>query len=380
MRFSTIVIRNLLRRKVRSLLTILGIAIGVGTTVALLNISEGFRRITVDSLIDRGVDLVVVEKDAVDQVSSDVDARVLPLVKQIPGVREVCPTLADLAAFEVKRSTVNVLIQGWEPGNLLFDALQVTDGRSLQAGESSTVMLGTLLAGQLQKKAGDSIEILGEPFQIVGVYESFSLPENAGLVMSLSEMQRVMVNEGRITGFGVALDPQGADLQAVRTAINDLQFSDGRSARIHAESVRDYAKSAMHLRVSRAMALVTSAIAVFVGAIGILNTMIMSVVERIREISLLRAIGWKRSRVTRMVVGESVALSLLGSAVGVVAAYLLVQLLTRLPETAGLVDGQMTWYVVMFGVAMAGVVGLIGGIYPALRAANLPPSHGLRSE
>jgi putative ABC transport system permease protein len=169
-------------------------------------------------------------------------------------------------------------------------------------------------------------------------------------------------------------------VEAVRTAINELKFPDGRSARVHAETVRDYAKSAMHLRVSRAMAMVTSAIAVFVGAIGILNTMIMSVVERIREISLLRAIGWKRSRVTRMVVGESVTLSLLGSVVGVVAAYLLIQLLTRIPETAGLVDGQMAWHVVTFGVAMAAVVGLIGGIYPALRAANLPPSHGLRAE
>jgi putative ABC transport system permease protein len=372
MRFSTIVIRNLLRRKLRSLLTILGISIGVGTTVALLNISEGFRRITVDSLVGRGIDLVVMEKDAVDQLSSDVDVRVLPLVKQIPGVRDVCPTLADLGAFPVRNSTVNVLMQGWEPGNLLFDALQADD--------KAKVMLGALLAEQLQKRAGDSLEIFGEPFEIAGVYDSFSLPESAGLVMNLAEMQRVMVNEGHVTGFGVALDPDHADPQAVCAAINELKFPDGRSARVRAQSVRDYVKDAVHFKASRAMALVTSGIAVFVGAIGILNTMIMSVVERIREISLLRAIGWKRSRVTRMVVGESVTLSLLGSAVGVVAAYLLVQLLTRLPETSGVVDGHMTWYVVMFGVSMAAFVGLIGGIYPAVRAANLPPSHGLRNE
>ncbi len=380
MRFSTIIIRNLLRRKLRSLLTIFGIAIGVGTTVALLNISEGFRRITVDSIADRGVDLVVVEKDTVDQVSSDVDARVLPLVEQIAGVRAVCPTLVNLAAFEVKGSTVNVLIQGWEPGNLLFDALEMIDGRTLTADDRSTVMLGALLSRQLQKKAGDSIEVLGEPFQVVGVYDSFSLPENAGLVMSLSEMQRVTVNEGRLTGFGVALDPDTANLESVKAAINQLTFPDGRSARVNAETIRDYAQNAIHMRVSRAMALVTSAIAVFVGAIGILNTMIMSVAERIREISLLRAIGWKRSRITRMIVGESVVLSILGSLFGVIAAILLVQALTQIPLTSGLVDGKIAWVVVLFGVTMAAAVGLLGGIYPALRAANMPPSHGLRSE
>jgi putative ABC transport system permease protein len=272
------------------------------------------------------------------------------------------------------------LVQGWEPGSLSFDGVNIIRGQTLEVGNQGVAIVGHLLASQMEKDLGDTVEIEGDPFTIVGVYESFVLPENVGLVVPLKEMQRVRFNEGRVTAFGVVVDPDAGIIDEVKERINNLKLANGRTARVFAQTVRDYSQDSIHIKVAHAMAWLTSAIAIIVGTIGILNTMVMSVVERIREISILRAIGWRKTRIISMVLGESLILSTLGAVVGIIAAALLNQYLTTLPWTQGLVTGRIAFQVLLFGLAMATSVGLLGGIYPAFRAASLPPSDGLRSE
>lgn len=380
MRFSTLLIKNLLRRKFRSLLTLFGIAIAVGTTVSLLGIADGFRRTTYDAIAGRGVDLVVMETDTVDQLSSDLDEGLLDTVSKIPGVAKVAPTLVDVMAFEVQGTTINALVQGWAPGSLSFDGVSIIRGQTLELGHQGVAIVGHLLASQMEKDLGDTVEIEGEPFTIVGIYESYVLPENVGLVVPLKEMQRVRFNEGRVTAFGVVVDPDVGIIDEVKERINNLKLPNGRTARVFAQTVRDYSQDSIHIKVAHAMAWLTSAIAIIVGTIGILNTMVMSVVERIREISILRAIGWRKTRIIGMVLGESLILSTTGAIAGIIAAALLNQYLTTLPWTQGLVTGRIAFPVLLFGVLMATSVGLLGGIYPAFRAASLAPSDGLRSE
>jgi putative ABC transport system permease protein len=128
------------------------------------------------------------------------------------------------------------------------------------------------------------------------------------------------------------------------------------------------------------MAWLTSVIALVIGAVGVLNTMVMSVFERTREIGILRAIGWRKSRVVRLILSESLLLSVAGAAAGIAAAVLLTRALTWWPLVNGLIKGEVALAVLIQGFFIALAVGLIGGAYPAYRGAHLPPTEALRHE
>jgi len=111
-----------------------------------------------------------------------------------------------------------------------------------------------------------------------------------------------------------------------------------------------------------------------------LNTMLMSVVERTREIGVLRAVGWSRRRVMRMVLGEGFVIGLLSAAVGLTAAWVLIQLLSRLPKTSLLVPPELSLAAFAIGFVAVMVAGIAGTFYPAFRAASIPPTEALRHE
>ena len=110
-----------------------------------------------------------------------------------------------------------------------------------------------------------------------------------------------------------------------------------------------------------------------------LNTMIMSVFERTKEIGVL-AIGWGRLRVVKMIIMESMLLSVIGGVVGALGAIALAKVLSQVPAAAGVVDGNLAWTVILEGFLIALGVGFLGALYPAYRARQLLPTEALRHE
>lgn len=373
MSFTTLVLRNLLRRGMRSALTVLGLAVGVSAVVSLLGISWGFERSFMTIYQSKGIDLVVV-RAGVDRLTSNLPESLGPTIAAVPGVRQTVGSLTDVVSFE-EANLVTVLVNGWRPGSLLFRGLRMRSGRPFRDDERRPAMLGRVLAMNLRKTAGDEVEISGETFQVVGVYESDSLFENGGVIVPLRELQRMMGREGHVSGFVVSAEaPDRASVEALARRIEKAVPN------VAAVPARDFVQGDTQLRLVRAMAWATSVIAMVLGSVGILNTMLMAVFERTREIGILRALGWRRRRVLKLVLGEATLLGLVGALLGTLLGALGVRVIAAMPMGSIFISPNLPLGVLSVGVVLGLALSVTGGFYPAVRAASLDPTEALRHE
>ncbi len=169
-------------------------------------------------------------------------------------------------------------------------------------------------------------------------------------------------------------DRDGEFIKALRKRIED-SFPD-----LSARSASDYISNDRQIRLSRVMAWTTAGVALVVGAVGMLNTMLMSIFERTREIGLLRAVGWRRHRVLGLVLGEAVLLAVGATIVGGVMSVISLKALSTFPSARGFIDPTLPPAVIGMALAMGFALSVLGGLYPALRAAALDPTEALRYE
>ena len=386
MYFVTFILKNLTRRPVRTILTVLGLSVAVGSMIALLGISDNVERSVTESFERRGVDLVAIEKGKTDQLSSDLDERIVERVRKLDGVERVDAALAALTDITTSGgSSIPVLSFGWPPENFGFEDLKILSGRQLAAGDIRKAMLGKQLAENLKKGIGDHIELQQEAFEVVAVFESFNVYDNGAVIIPLTDAQRLAARKGRITGFSVRVDKKKTDppaeIETVRQRIENLTDPETeKPVRISVLTVKDYVSTSSHIRILRALVWMVSVIALTIGVISMLNTMVMAVLERTQEIGILRAVGWTRNRVMKMVLGEAVLLAIAAAAVGSLGAVAATHLLAAAPKVSGFIPPGIAPIVIAEGFGLTALIGIIGGAYPAFRAARLLPTEAIRHD
>lgn len=356
MTFAGLVFRNLLRRPARTSFTAVGVGLGVGLIIALLSITNGVHR-TAEDLIHVGrADFGLFQGDVSDFTRSQLPASLERRVGAQPGV-------AQTAA--IKFMVVNgMLVFGLDRREFAFRRLVLVSGHR-----------GTLLAGDHSgKRIGDRMRFGSRTFTVSGTYHSGDRFEDLGVVLPLAEVQRFAGRPGEITTIGVIVK-LGFDAKAVahrleRTYAGIVAITEpGQAVKVDTSS-----------RLIISTGWVISLLALVVGGIGVTNTMAMSVFERVREIGILRAVGWPARRIAAMIVLEAVGLCLIALGIGCGLGIAAARLFVASGSLSGLITPQPTAGTFAWGLAFALGVALIGAIYPTLRAVRLSPIEALRRE
>src|SRR5688572_19318011 len=205
MRFSSLIFRNVLRRKLRSGLTVFAVAIAVGSVVALVGIATGFKDSFLEFYNDVDIDLVVVRTGSQRRLTSTIDESLTAKIRRLPGVKNVIPGLADVVSFP-EHDLFVVPVSGLVPETAIFDHFTITQGRQLRKADKRAVVLGVNLAETLGKKPGDMLDVVeGEAYEVVGVFESSNVIENGSILMPLGELQKLMGREGQISGISIVM-------------------------------------------------------------------------------------------------------------------------------------------------------------------------------
>ena len=240
-------------------------------------------------------------------------------------------------------------------------------------GAEKAVVLGRLAAEVLKKKVGDKVQIEVDELPVVGIVDGQALVENGAIILSLSVLQAVTGNEGKVNFIDVRVTPKTTKRDVARLCqqVKEI-FPLGR-----AMVANEVVGTSQGFRIARAMSWGTSLLAIVVGVLGVMNTMMMTVFERTQEICILLAIGWKRSRIMRMILWESALLGFLGGVIGTLLGVVGVKLLVTAPAMRGLLEPDLSPRLLITAVAIATVVGVVSGVYPAWRSSGFRPSQAL---
>jgi ABC-type antimicrobial peptide transport system permease subunit len=364
--------KNLLRRKARTLLTVLGISIGVTAMILLGSLADGLDVGYTDMLTGSQADLVLSQPQSFDVGYSSVEAEAGEALAAMPEVQEVAGFLQGYTQAE---GIPFFIVFAHTPGSFALDRYQLIDGQDLHGAggggsRGKPVMLGRAAAEALDKSVGDALRITGATYRIVGIYETGDALEDSGALMDLAEAQSLLGKPRQLSLFYIRLkNPQLADrlTERVDRLWPDLELS----------GASEFADRQLLVDVMDAYVWVIGGLAIVIGGVGMMNSQLMAVVERTREIGLLRAVGWSSRRVLLMILGESLTVGLLGGVLGIGAA-MLTLLLIR--EWALFFGAVVNAGLILEALSVALVLGMLGGAYPAWRASRLPPVEALRYE
>lgn len=385
MRFGQLIIKNLTRRPARTALTLIALATAITAVVSLFAIANGFTRSFADVYSSHGVDIVVSRQGSADRLSSSIDQNFAEKIAGLPGVARTAPVMLETLSLEQEAiygiPTMGVLPDSWLLENYQFKEREAplvpTEAVSqdgTQNSEPMTIMLGIHLAERLQKKVGQTLDLFEQPYRITGIFQSTSTWENGSMILPLGQLQSLTDRSGQATYINVILEePKSAG--TAQTALQAIQDLDKRLLPL---TTSDYVQTDTRMNIAHAMAWMTSVIALAIGTIGTLNTMLTSVMERTKEIGILRAIGWPRRRVVAMILCESCGLSLIASFLGILLAFALTWTLSSAPQARGLITPDISQQVILQGLSLAVLIGILGALLPAWRAAKLLPTEAFR--
>jgi putative ABC transport system permease protein len=365
--------KNLWRRRLRTSLTLCGIGMAIGAFVALVGFSRSFEQEWLRLYTSSGTDIDVVEKTF---LNTSVDESIGPRLRAVPVVAQAEPMMYNIMDLTPE---INAIVFGWQDDSYEFDSLTFTSGSRFHNGKPE-IILGELLARNLNKKVGDTVDMQGASFLVMGIYHGGTGLEAAAVIMPLDQLQQISSLQGKVSGFHVRLRPTPGGETREHYLKRSQSLIEAALPGLNAQPAAERAANNQFVTLAQAIAWGTSSIALMMGILSIANTMAMSVFERTREIGILRALGWKGWRVMLLIQIEAVVLGVGGGVLGIGFGWGVLRLLAALPKTASIVSSSLSFTYLFQAFALAVISGLIAGAFPAWRGAHLSPVEALRHD
>jgi ABC-type antimicrobial peptide transport system permease subunit len=367
--FGGMAVQSLWQRSGRTFLTLSVIGLTVGAIMALESIVAGTTQSMTDMISGSDVEIMIRQADISDTSLSIIDDRVIDKISAMPEVKSASGVV--FTAVMMPEAGGFFIILGYAPNEFAIQRFNIVEGKAINSNHQ--IMIGRAMAESLKKDVGDTIDLSGMRYSVVGIYESSIGWEELGGVVTLRDGQTFTGKPRKSTMVAVKLyDPTQA--VAMVEKIN-IEFPG-----IHAALTADFANQMPDMRNSNSMIGAISVLAILVGGVGVLNTMLMSVFERTREIGVLRALGWGRQRILGLILREALMLGLLGGLTGIAIALGLVFLLQSIPMIGMVITAVWSTQIFVRALSVALLLGLVGGLYPAFRATRLTPIEALRYE
>ena len=371
MPFFLLSLGNLMRQRVRTALTVLGISIGITTVVALGIFVTSIKASTEELLLAGGSDFAVGRAGSADLTFSTVTERE---IADLEAYEEVEHVSGLLMAISRVGSNSFFFQFGIDAADLEFFEAPVIEGTAIGIEAQDEIMLGSTAASQLGAEVGDTVEVRDLNFVVTGIYHTGGSMLDGGGILPLATVQEYERKPEVVTLAYVHARP-GTDIETLTARIEEDHPNLATLV-----DIGDVGAVDQGLQMLDAIEIGISALAIFIGGIAVMNTMVMAVFERTREFGILRALGWRTRRIIQMVLGEALLLCLFAAVFGSLLAVLLTWAVNLFPTVSAFISLKYTADVFVRGLVVGIGVALLGALYPAYRAARLSPAQAIRYE
>lgn len=351
---------NLTRRWGRTILTGLGVAVGVTTIVALLAVTSGLSRSAGELATLGRADFGVFQSGLADLTASSLPASVVGKIAAQPGVAAASPI--QIVSHAVQGDS-SILLFGSEPRSFLTRRLVLVAGRAAQGDE---LLVGVAAAGRLHAVPGKRLTVSGRSFPIAGIYRSGISLEDAGVVLPLSSTQQLSGRRDEVSMVAVSIAPGHREIDVERAVNNAIPGA------LALGDPSEVARVDTNSRVISKAAIIIAVLALLLGAVVVINTMALAVIERRQEFGVLAAIGWTRLRVVRLIVGETMAVSLAGAAVGLALGALASDLVVSALSASAVVAPDVSIWVLARGLLVGFALGVVGALFCVWQVIRMP--------